>query len=82
MATRISSPPPMPSRALTLDQAYERAWRAHRAFLQGFFEGGGEVDDLVREHIENVSKTLTRDLIDSGVGGNLAYQLARPPVGP
>lgn len=71
--------PPMPSRVLTLDQAYERAWRAHRAFLVGYFDGGDETDELVREHLNRVSTQLTRDLVDAGVGGNLAYQLARPP---
>lgn len=71
--------PPKPLRALTLDIAWERAYRRLRGVC--IDECANELIDagVVRRALADISHQLTKDLIDAGVGGTLAYQLARPP---
>jgi len=78
MATRITSPDSLPSRALTLDQAYERAWRRLHTFLAALAKHDDAIGDGLVKQLAWTSTELTKDLIDAGVGGALAYQLARP----
>lgn len=71
--------PQMPSRALTLDQAYERGYRAMRDAAYAVFDGCGAPHHDELQKVREAESRLTQDLIEAGVGGTFAYQLARPP---